>query len=181
MILKELGGFDSFTQRRAHFNIFPYACNVKITNLIWSQVTDIQILRYTNCAWWYPYKHPKRRNRSVKNSSSGVIANIFEVELTNRLWWPDLTWPCIFFWSKYAQWMFGKSRQVWFFYLAAFGNDTRKPEGGGAKGPPPGIGLKASLATCWGLSVFTFFRSAICLKRRAASVPNCLVPVTNIS
>ena len=105
-------------------------------NLTWPQVTDIQILRYTNRAWWYPYENLKRRNWSVKNSSSGVIANFSEVGSTNRLWWPDLTWPGQFFLAKCAQWMFGKSHQVWAFYLEAFGNGTRKTWGG-PKRPPP--------------------------------------------
>ena len=60
-----------------------------------------------------------------------------EVGSTNRLWWPDLTWPGQFFLSKCAQWMFGRSHQVWAFYFAAFGNGTRKTWGGGGRPPPP--------------------------------------------
>ena len=78
-------------------------------------------------------------------TSSGVIANFSEVGSTNRLWWPDLTWPGIFFFSKSAQWMFRKSHQVWAFYLAAFGNGTSKTWGAPfSPPPPPGIGLNTS-------------------------------------
>ena len=108
-----------------------YVCNVKFMNLTWPQVTDIQILRYTACAWWYPYENLKRRNWSVKNSSSGVIANFFwgGVNKPPLVTWTDLTWPGIFL-SKCAQWMFIKRHQVWAFYLAAFVNGTRKTWGG---------------------------------------------------
>ena len=70
----------------------------------------------------------------MKSSSSGGIANFSEVGLTNRHWWPDLTWPGNFF----AQWILVQIHQVWAFSVAAFSNGTIKTWGGGAaKSPPP--------------------------------------------
>ena len=67
----------------------------------------------------------------MENSSSGMISKLLEVGSWNLLWWPDLTWHGQFCLPKCAQWMVGKSHQVWARYLQAFGNGTKKPEGGG--------------------------------------------------
>ena len=81
--------FWPLTRSGTHFDIFPKAYDVKISNLTWPQVTEIKILRYTNCTYWHPYEHTKRWNCTMKNSTSGITANFSEVGSTNLLWWPD--------------------------------------------------------------------------------------------
>ena len=143
MILKELGGFDSFTRSRAHKRISIFSHRLVMQrSWIWpdlrSQIYklwDIQIVHGgTLIKTWraeidpYPWK-------TLALAWFQTFLRWGQQTASSDLNWPD---PVFFFFlSKCAQWMFGKSHQVWAFYLAAFGNGTRKNLRGGLKDPPP--------------------------------------------
>ena len=64
--------------------------------------------------YWYIHKRTPEDigTCSVKNYSSDVIANFFEVGSAKLLWWSDLTWTSIFFFlPECAHWTFRKSNE----------------------------------------------------------------------
>ena len=75
-----------------YLNIFYLPYNGLVRKLTWTQVTEIEISRYTICRHWCS-NHLKVSCWSLKNRSHGSISNIFGVWVTWTDMVPDLSRP----------------------------------------------------------------------------------------
>ena len=69
--------------------IFPLPYSGEFLELIWPQVTEIKILRYTSCRYWFLNQLLKVLDWYLKNCSHGEMLNSFEVGSLD-LTWDDL-------------------------------------------------------------------------------------------